>query len=133
MIQKDSIVYELPIIVFRNKIYSTSMTSLCIIIQHHKINQCTWLLGKKPIHKQELIPSLKINTPKEDVLISILDMTGSILVNFSIFFLDQIHISRAGLEPATNGLQYYSNQSTALPTELSRDLLLVVIKFIINF
>ena len=45
-------------------IYSTSMTSLCIIIQHHTINQCTWLLGKKPSHKQEWMPSLQIKYAK---------------------------------------------------------------------
>ena len=132
MIQKASIVYELPIIVCWNKIYSTSMMSLYSIIQDHTINQCTWLLVKKPSYRQEWMSSLQIRYSKRGYIdeYSKCDRLHSGELWYT--FLDQTHISWASFKSATNGLQYYTLQSTTLPTELSWNVSLRVIKFIIN-
>ena len=53
-----------------------------------------------------------------DAFISIVNVPGSIMVYYAIFILDQNYILRVRFEPATDGLQYYTLQCIALPTEL---------------
>ena len=108
MIQKASIVNELPIIVFWNKIYSTSMTSLCSIIQYCTMNQCTWLFRNKPRYKQDLMSSMKIWYSKRGIIDGKVNVLVLMLViNYGVFFLDKNHVSQAGIEPATYGLTYH--------------------------